>query len=185
MSVEMLPALIPVLVAVIPLLLFWWQLREQNRLERKRVEVSYLEKALSKISQPVEEIMRLHDIADDLAIKMVDSKMTPLERLKELRSMHVAWESFVSEYRIVTFIPLTFAVQAGETRLADSLACVNRAAWGLGHVLARIMERLMKDPPELGSYKEKFAEIPEVKEAMGAQVTASSEMIKRIKKLYG
>jgi hypothetical protein len=183
--VAILPTLVPVLVAVIPLILLWWQLREQNRLERKRIEVSFLEKALAQIAKPVEEIIRLHDVADDLAIKMVESQLTPLQRLKELRAMHVGWAAILSEYRAVTYVPLTFAVEAGENRLAGSLDWANRSAKDLGNVLVRIMERVMKDPPEVGSYRERFAEIPEFQEAMKAQVVASSEIVKRIKKIYG
>src|SRR5258705_10603913 len=100
--------LLPVALATIPLLILAAQIRQQNRLERKRIEVEYLRQALEVLQTPILTLQVIQAMVDDLVLKRASGELSQLEIIHEMRRMGRDWSQTLHELDRKLMIALAY-----------------------------------------------------------------------------
>ena len=175
--------LLPVAIASIPLFILATQIRQQNRLERKKIEVEYLRQALEVLQTLLPVLLNIQDMADGLVLKRSTGGLSQIEIIHELRIIGREWAQTLHEFDRKLAIVLAYAAEQKLTDLQDTLQYAFESGHKLERVIAEAMKRGAEGPPVFSS-DVRYPPEGEVGEFLKAQIVTSGRIVRRIKQLY-
>jgi hypothetical protein len=176
-------ALVPVLVASVSILILAGQVRQQNRLERKKIEVEYLRQVLEVLQAPLQVLQKIQDMADELVLKRHTKQLSQLEVIHEMRALSREWSQTLQEFDRKLAIVLAYAAEQKLHDLQNTLQYAFNTAHKLEQVVADAIKRGAEGPP-MFSTDITYPTDGEVAEYLKAQIVTSGRIVRRIKELY-
>jgi hypothetical protein len=180
---DVLPASVPVGVAAIPLLVLAFQLRQQNRLERKKVEVEYLRRALDAIDLPSATLIRAHVRLVELEVRRGQLSTADLSR--ELMLLESEWASTLEKFASPVRVAMAFARVGNDLPLHRSLAETFKASYDIGAVYVRSAKCLTEPDDKCLIALHEIPNAPEMVRERNSRIAAADRLIERIHRLYG
>jgi hypothetical protein len=180
-SDEMIRALVPALVAGIPVLVLAFQLRQQNRLERKRIEAEYLRRALEVLDLPFQVMMRVNARCNVIAFQRRQGEMRDYE--DQVLTLGAEWESATDKHLSALAAAISFAKEARRDELVRALDAASDTAIELRYIIIDALDRTRLDQPARDS--------PDIQDddrftkAAKARGWASRALVARIHEIYG
>jgi len=181
MSNELLGALIPALAAGVPVLILAFQLIQQNRLERKRVEVEYLRRALEALDLPFRAMMRIRTEAAVLAIRHRAGPTIDHER--QLVQMAAEWELASNDHMGGLSVAMSFARADDDNHLYEALLAAANTGNDLRYLVVEALQAASRDDAKLPARDIQSDE--RFKQAADERGRAANMLVKRIHRLYG
>ena len=178
---EMIRALLPALVAGIPVLVLAFQLLQQNRLERKKIEAEYLRRALEVLDLPFQVMIRVNLRCNVIAFQRRRAPMTDYE--DQVLALGADWQAASEKHMSALAAAISFANEAKRHDLATALNVASDTAIELGHVVVDALDRTRVDQPA--------REAPDLRrderfiKAAEARGRASRALVARIHEIYG
>ena len=184
MWIELVKISVPILLAWVPLLVLARQIRQQNRLERARVEVEYLRKALEVLDLPIRTMAQVQTQADQVIVGQAHDGLTVEQTERKFRQIAADWDSALEKHGATLHVALAFAHEQGERELGESLAEASRTGHELGMSVMRAVEPMMNlESRDILPGKE-IVKRPEMQQAIQAWQRAAVLIVRRIRRLY-
>lgn len=178
-NADLLRAIVPVLIAIVPVLLLLFQLRQQNRIERKRVEVEYLRRALEVLELPVAAFYEIESRCNRVALQVRSG--AAIDLLSELSAD--PYNSKLDRFHNALLVAHSFAREAGASDLRAALEGAMETAEACRPLAMAATTRACRgEVVEAALTSEPPAEIAA---AIVARVGASRALVARIHQLYG
>jgi hypothetical protein len=180
-SDEMVRALVPALVAGIPVLVLSFHLLQQNRLERKKIEAEYLRRALEVLDLPFQVMMRVNSRCNVIAFQRRRAQLPDYE--DQVLALGAEWETASDKHLSTLVVAISFANEAKRHDLAAALDAASDTAIDLRYIVVDALDRTRLDKPARDApiiqQDEKFVKAAE------ARGQASRALVARIHEIYG
>lgn len=184
MCLELLKVVVPVLLAGVPFVILARQIRQQNRLERVKVEVEYLRRVLDVLDLPVRTLAQVQTRADETIVAQAWDGLSLDETKQRFRQIAADWDAALEKHGAAVYVAMSFAHEHGERELGESLAEANRASHELGASVRRALEPMLNlDSKDILPGKE-IVDRPEMQRAIQAWQRAAGLVVRRIRRLY-
>ena len=179
--IEYWKASIPALVAAIPILILAFQLRQQNRIERKKIEVEYLRRCLEVLEVPVQALHQLQSASSYIALRVRNGISVSME--SEVKVATNAFIEALERHNNALIVAQIFAKEGGAEKLEETLAAAMDAAEALRPLAAAAAAAGVRG--ELQTLTIGNDAPKEVQAAVVARIEASKALVARIHALYG
>lgn len=184
MWIELVKVTLPVLLAWVPFVILARQIKQQNRLERVKVEVEYLRKVLDVLDLPVRTLAQIQTRADEIILSQEDDGLTVDETKQRFRQIATDWDAALEKHGSAVYVAMSFAHVHGEKELGEGLKQANQAAHDLGASVIRALEPLLNlSSKDILPGKEIVAR-PELLQAIQTWRRAAALVVSRIQTLY-